>query len=340
MFSGLFKLTRCVKQGGILSGALFNFYIDDLIKECAEAGLGAMFLEIVMCILGFCDDISLLSPIIEDLQKLLNICGNYGNNWGIEFNLPKCQFTVFGSNRFNNTILLLNNLPLAYTQIFKYLGIDFTYDLNMSNFFIEKFIKVKNSYFSLNAFGFKPGGISPFTQAYVYKTFCISRILYGLEIMNLNKKTINTLNLNQNTIVRYMTGLSKHSHVSIVLKALKLFSFQELYHYMKFIFVKNLKNNNICSKIFEYLQTSSYRNRPGTKSFIGAFKNACKFINQNESYVIENITSIISTFKTNCREMEMNDENELIVNCLQNNQELIMINQLNFLTYAGQAYKI
>jgi hypothetical protein len=210
----------------------------------------------------------------------------------------------------------------------------------MSNFFIEKFIKVKNSYFSLNAFGFKPGGISPFTQAYVYKTFCISRILYGLEIMNLNKKTINTLNLNQNTIVRYMTGLSKHSHVSIVLKALKLFSFQELYHYMKFIFVKNLKNNNICSKIFEYLQTSSYRNRPGSKSFIRAFKNACIFINQNESYVIENITSIISTFKNNCREMEMNDENELIINCLQNNQEHIMINQLNFLTYAGSACKI
>jgi hypothetical protein len=59
MFSSLFKLKRCVKQGGILSGgALFNFYIDDFIKECAEAGVGAMFIEIVMCILGFCADIS------------------------------------------------------------------------------------------------------------------------------------------------------------------------------------------------------------------------------------------------------------------------------------------
>ena len=75
------------------------------------------------------------------------------------------------------------------------------------------FIKVKNSFFSLNAFGCKPGGVNPFTQAYIYKIFCISRILYGLEIMNLNKKTINTLNLNQNNIVRFMTGLSKHSHV-------------------------------------------------------------------------------------------------------------------------------
>jgi hypothetical protein len=209
------------------------------------------------------------------------------------------------------------------------LGIDFTYDLNMSNFFVEKFIKVKNSYFSLNAFGFKPCGVSPFTQAYIYKTFCISRILYGLEIMNLNKKTINTLNLNQNNIVRYMTGLSKYSHVSIVLKALKLFSFQELYHYMKFIFVKNLKNNNICSKIFEYLQTSSYRNRPGTKSFIKNFKNACIFINQKESYVIENIASIISTFKTNCREIEMNDENERFSILSFHRKKVLMITKTN-----------
>jgi hypothetical protein len=62
-------------------------------------------------------------------------------------------------------------------------------------------------------FGKYKRGVRPFTQAYIYKIFCISRILYGLEIMNLNKKTISTLNLNQNNIVRYMTGLSKHSHV-------------------------------------------------------------------------------------------------------------------------------
>ncbi len=73
----------------------------------------------------------------------------------------------------------LNNLPLAYTQIFKFLGFDFTYDLNMSNFFVEKFIKVKNSYFSLNAFGFKPGGVCPFTQAYIYKTLEIIDSIYS-----------------------------------------------------------------------------------------------------------------------------------------------------------------
>ena len=89
----------------------------------------------------------------------------------------------------------------------------------MSKFFIDKFSSVRNSFFSLNAFGFKPGGgVSPFLQAYIYESFCISRILYGLEIVHINKKKINIINLSQNSIVRYMTGLSKNSHISNVLR--------------------------------------------------------------------------------------------------------------------------
>jgi hypothetical protein len=42
----------------------------------------------------------------------------------------------------------------------------------MSDFFISKFVSVKNSYFSLNACGFKPGGENPFLQAQIYKSFC------------------------------------------------------------------------------------------------------------------------------------------------------------------------
>ena len=87
------------------------------------------------------------------------------------------------------SMLLLNNQKISYTDIFKYLGISFSRDLNMSEFFIEKFQNEKISFFSLNSFGFKSNVVSPFLQSFVYKSFCISRILYGFEIMNLYKKT-------------------------------------------------------------------------------------------------------------------------------------------------------
>ena len=335
IFSSLFYLKRGLKQGGVLSGSLFNTYIDDLLKECCDSNLGARFNEIIMCIIGFCDDIGLLSPSPNDLQGLLFICEKYGKKWAIEFNIPKCKFIVFGSNKFNDTQFFLNNLPLTYTSCFHYLGVDLNFNLDMSSFFIEKFIAVRNSYFSLNSFGFKPCGINPFLQAFVYKSYCISRMLYCFEIFNLNKKTLNYLNLNQNMIIRYMTGLSKNSHISGVTKILKLFNIHDLYFYMKLIFVKNLKNNIICQNIFNYLLSAKYKNKKNTKSFIKDFKNVCLNISLDEKYVIENIKSIIKDFKISKQEYELDIENELIKTCLENNHDFEMITQLNYVTYAG-----
>ena len=53
------------------------------------------------------------------------------------------------------------------------------------------------------------------------------------------------MNVMQNDIIRYITGLSRNSHISKTTKILKLFNIQDLYYYMKLIFTKNLKNNNL-----------------------------------------------------------------------------------------------
>ncbi len=94
-FSILFKLWRGVKQGGVLSGSLFNFFINDLIEFCCNANIGASFME-------FCDDICLLSDSIEEMQLLLNLCEEFAMKWGLEFNLEKCKYIVFGKKNINN----------------------------------------------------------------------------------------------------------------------------------------------------------------------------------------------------------------------------------------------
>ncbi len=85
---------------------------------------------------------------------------------------------VFGSRKYNDTNFFLNDLPLQFTNNVKYLGIELNRYLNFSNFFRDRFKKVSNSYFSLNSFGFKPGGVKPFLQAFIYKSYSISRFLF------------------------------------------------------------------------------------------------------------------------------------------------------------------
>ena len=340
-FSKKFKLKKGVKQGGVISGALFNFFINDLIEECCNSGLGAKYVEIILCILGFCDDICLLSESASDLRLLLKVCEIFANKWAIEFNIDKCKFIIFGSNKYKDSIFYLNKKQITFTDNFNYLGIEFSYNLNMSDYFLNKFQAVKNSFFSLNSFGFRPGGVNPFFQAFIYKTYCISRILYGFEIMNINKKTLRSLNISQNDIIRYMTGLSHNSHISDTLRILKVFNIYELYNYMKLIFVKNLKSNKICNMIFEHqlnLVIDS-ENKKKSLSFIIEYKNLCDKLNLDYQFVSKNIIQVIQEFKIENRIVDDNIGTEIIRVCLENNNEYIMREQLNLVTYAGPTFR-
>jgi hypothetical protein len=123
--------------------------------------------------------------------------------------MDKSFFIIFGTQRLNNAVLMLKNKQLIHKDKWSYLGIDFTYDLNMKDVYNEKMKSVSKSYFSMNVLAFYAGGVNAYLQARIYKSMCLSLLLYGLEVFKINKTTIKELNLIQNGIIRYMTGLSK-----------------------------------------------------------------------------------------------------------------------------------
>ena len=71
----LFAVLCGVRQGGVLSPALFALYVDDLVSQLRDSGygihVGSLF---VGCVL-YADDIVLLFASCDGLQKLVNICG-------------------------------------------------------------------------------------------------------------------------------------------------------------------------------------------------------------------------------------------------------------------------
>ena len=74
-----------------MSPFLFAIYVDDLIDKLRQSGyglhIGSLF---VGCIL-YADDIVLMSSSCYGLQKLVNICTEYANEWDIKFNPEKSQ---------------------------------------------------------------------------------------------------------------------------------------------------------------------------------------------------------------------------------------------------------
>lgn len=78
-------------------------------------------------------------------------------------------------------------------------------------------------------------------------------ITYGLGIVTLNQTSINTLNINQNNLVRQMFNLRYTCHMSDVLKVLKILKFYQPYLFSKLSFIEAIRFNSLASGIFEYI---------------------------------------------------------------------------------------
>ena len=57
-----FQATNGVKQGSIISPILFTVYVDELIARLQASGLGCNIGRSYIGVLGYADDLTLLSP--------------------------------------------------------------------------------------------------------------------------------------------------------------------------------------------------------------------------------------------------------------------------------------
>ena len=63
-----------VKQGGVISPILFYLYIDRLLLCLQRSGLRCHISNTYMGALSYADDITLVSPSVYGLNRMLDIC--------------------------------------------------------------------------------------------------------------------------------------------------------------------------------------------------------------------------------------------------------------------------
>ena len=76
-----FEIKNGVRQEGVLSSLLFLTFIDGLLKELEQRGLGAVVCDLETGNPTLADDLTLITMTPVHLQKMLLIVGRYVNKW-------------------------------------------------------------------------------------------------------------------------------------------------------------------------------------------------------------------------------------------------------------------
>ena len=94
-FSTPFRVINGVPQGRILSPSFFNLYMDGLSLRLNCTRLGCSMYDRLINHLFYADDAVILATSPYVLQKLLDICAQYADEFELSFNVKKTKCLNF-----------------------------------------------------------------------------------------------------------------------------------------------------------------------------------------------------------------------------------------------------
>ena len=125
--SGFFPVSNGVKQGSVLS-AVLCVYTNGVFENLRRQNIGCCIGPNFVGIIGYADDLFLMSPTLDGLQKMLRVCEHYAKDHNLRFSTnsnpkkskTKCMAFLQEKRDLNKLKLCGDLLPWVVTG--KHLG--------------------------------------------------------------------------------------------------------------------------------------------------------------------------------------------------------------------------
>ena len=209
-----FPITNGVKQGAVLSAILFCVYIDDLFSVLRRKRNGCWIDDNFYGMLGYADDIMLISPTRDGLQEMIDTSASFMESHNLSFSTNpdprKCKTKCMAFLKKDREIapLQMNGNDLPWVSSAKHLGTKVENKIKgMTKDLMEKraqFINRNNEL--LQEFHFA----HPCTIIKTNNIFNTS--LYGCVLWDLFGKDAQRLEKTWNISQRLMLGLHRETH--------------------------------------------------------------------------------------------------------------------------------
>ena len=200
-----------VKQGCRLSPTLFALYVNDLAEEIKALNCGIEMGDDQLALLLYADDVVLIGPTEESLQRMLDKLYEWCSKWRLAINKDKTKIIHFRpvSIQCTQFVFKYGDLVLELTDTYKYLGLWFSKHLDMK-FATNKLAKSASRALSALYTKFlNVGGMDYNVFCKLYESLVEPVLFYGAGLWGLSEnKKINTV---QNKACRYFLGLGKNA---------------------------------------------------------------------------------------------------------------------------------
>ena len=158
----------------------------------------------------YADDLLVTSLTVSGLQNLIDVANQYVVNHGLRFNPSKTECTIFGQCYLQpRPQWSLNNEILTECDTVKYLGVDLSC-IKPHNHVSNRIKSCRNAYFALQGVGLCVNGSSADTIAYVWNTAIRPVLTYGIQCVNMNKKSLQEMEKMQSKLLKSAMGIHKY----------------------------------------------------------------------------------------------------------------------------------
>ena len=210
--SEYFDVRNGVKQGGVLSPLLFSVYIDGLLTRLKASGLGCYVGNHYCGSLGYADDITLMSPTLNGLKEMLNICNLYAKEYSITFNPNKSQLIVFSNHQTADPQLVFNGVKIDKHDSVIHLGHLLKCKPRSPGGILSK---IKSDFsLSVNMFIANFGYISTEVKSKLFNQFCMP--LYGIVLGDITSQEAHDLHVAWKVACRRVMRLGPRTRSALI----------------------------------------------------------------------------------------------------------------------------